>query len=760
MEDSMHSRTVGVRVSCAVLMCLWIATAMCEDRPDVRKANWTLASQWSPDKIKDRLFSLEVRPHWIRDSDRFWYRFDDSHGTRYWLVDPREPSKLPLFDHELLASEISEAAGTEQKPDGLNLEDVEVGPGSLWIRFTIGEKRFEFLPGSESLRTIEANPPVPEWCALSPDGSTCVFARGNNLYSAPLGGDEADEVQLTEDGVRGWGWGDPWELIDDRNRTPRKVPVVWSPNSRRVAMQRADSRAVAELWNVNHLAEPRPTLTTFKYPMPGEAVPQWQVWAVDVAEATAKQVDVARWPDQTLEEFFVRPLWWSEDSSKLYFFRRSRDYRMLDLCVADPTIGTSRTLVEERLDGMVYARPWIELSDGRFLWWSIHDGWGHYGLYAANGEIQRVLTRGSFNVEDVGAVDEPEGVVFLTANGREQGRNPYYHHLYRVGLERPGLELLTPEDADHSVVFAPSRAFFVDRVSRVDQPTRSLVRDTKGKLVLELETADSSALDAAGWKPPEVFRALGADGSTELWGVMWKPFDFDPKTQYPVITRVYPGRMDEYIPTRFQPVDAETALSQLGSIVVRFGNRGGSRHRGLAYREYARDQFRDYGLADKQAVIEELAERFDFIDGEKVGIYGGSSGGFMTVSAMLVYPDFFKVGVAMNGPHDPSIQSVEWVERYAGVERVVNEDGTARWRPAEVASNLELADKLEGRLLLLHGAQDEIVPLAQHMRMVDAFIKADKQVDQFVIPGAGHGLPWRYTYGLVWRYFAEHLIEQ
>lgn len=755
----MRFRIMVAQIGCAVVMCAWIAIAGSGDRPGVVNANWSLASEWYPDKISERVFSRDVRPNWIGSTDRFWYRFESSSGIRYWIVDPREPSKLPLFDHGRLAVMISEATGTRQEPERLDLGAVEVDPTDLSVRFTVGEQRFELVPGGASLKPIEADPAPPEWCTPSPDGSTCVFARGHDLYSRSLGGDETIEVRLTHDGVRGWGWGDPWELIDDADQTARSAHVVWSPDSRFVAIQRSDSREVADLWNVDFLAQPRPTLTTFKYPMPGEAVPQWQVWVVRVADGRASQVDVARWPDQTMEEFFVRPLWWSDDSSTLYFFRRSRDYRMLDLCAADPMTGESRTLVEERLDGMVYARPWVELSDGRFLWWSIHDGWGHYGLYAADGALERVLTRGDFNVEDVAAVDEGAGSAFLVANGREQGRNPYYDHLYRVDLERPGLQLLTPEDADHSVVFSPSKRVFVDRVSRVDQPTRSLVRNANGTHVIDLETADTSALEAAGWKPPEIFKALAADGLTELWGVVWKPFDFDPKMKYSIITSVYPGKMDEYIPKRFQPVDVETALSQLGSIVVRFGNRGGSRVRGFAYREYGRAQFRDYGLADKRAVIEELAARFDFIDAARVGIYGSSSGGFMTVSAMLVHPDVFKVGVAMNGPHDPLIQSAEWVERYAGVTRVMDDGGSAHWRPAEVASNLELADKLEGRLLLIHGTQDEIVPLAQHMRMVDAFVKADKRVDQFIIPGAAHRLPWRPAYGLVWRYFAEHLIE-
>ena len=755
----MRARSLIARCTCWMVLCGWVTIVMGEDLPVVTTANWELATRWSPDKIMDRIFSRDVRPNWMGEGDRFWYRWENSKGIRYWLVDLTTSSKEPLFDHHKLAVNLAENAQTNLDESNLDLKDLRVEAGGTILLFVSGEDRYEYLPRENRLESIERKPAIPDWCALSPDGNTCVFARGHNLFASAPGGELDEEEQLTKDGVRGWGWGGPWELIDDGDLEPRKVPVVWSPDSLRVAVQRADLRAVAELWNVNHLADPRPSLDEFKYPMPGEKVPQWQVWVVDVESAAVRQVATDRWPDQTMEEFFVQPLWWGDDSSTLYFFRRSRDYRMLDLCAADPGTGRSRVLVEERLDGMVYTRPHIQLSDGRFLWWSIRDGWGHFALYDADGSLMGALTHGAFNVEDVVALDTDTRRVFLAANGREKDRNPYYHHLYRVSLDGSGLRLLTPEDADHSVVMAPSNAFFVDRVSRVDQPTRSVVRDANGKLVLELETADLGALKRDGWQAPEIFKALSADGVTEQWGVLYKPFDFDPQKKYPIITRVYPGRMEEYIPKRFQPVNAETALAQLGTIVVRFGNRGGSRFRGLVYREFARDQFRDYGLADKRAVIEELANRVPFVDRDLVGIYGGSSGGFMTVSAMLVHPDFFKVGVAMNGPHDPTIQSVEWVERYAGVERVTGEDGAARCVPAAVSSNLEIADQLQGRLLLLHGAQDEIVPLSQHMRMVDAFIKANKKVDQFIIPGAGHGLPWRYTYGLVWTYFAEHLIE-
>ena len=305
---------------------------------------------------------------------------------------------------------------------------------------------------------------------------------------------------------------------------------------------------------------------------------------------------------------------------------------------------------------------------------------------------------------------------------------------------------------------SPDGQVFVDCYSRPDLPTRCLLRDSDGTLLMELETADTSTLEGAGWQPPEVFTAKAADGVTDLWGVMYKPFDFDPSRKYPVVTKVYPGRQSEFIPWRFDPPSLDATLAQLGIVVLRFGNRGGTPERGLAYREYGRDDFRDYGLVDKKIVIEQMADRLGFLDVDRVGIYGSSSGGFMTVSAMLVYPEFFKVGVAMSGPHDPSIFYNLWAERYGNLESVTNNSGDVSWS-CELAGNLELADRLQGQLLLVQGSNDKIVHPAHLYRQADAFIKAGKRFDMFLMPGAGHGLGnWRYANGLVCDYFAEHLL--
>jgi len=522
---------------------------------------------------------------------------------------------------------------------------------------------------------------------------------------------------------------------------------------------RSDEREVEDLWLIDHLGEPRPTLRTYKCSMPGETTAKEELWICNVESNAMVRVDADRWPGQVLWDLFAQPRVWSDDSSTLYFTRRSRDYFSVDVCAADPATGESRILIEERINGQVYIKSLRELPKlDKLLWWSMRDGWGHLYLYGRDGELEKQLTRGAFNVDEVLEVDEDARVVYFTANGREEGRNVYYRHLYRVGLDGSGLKLLTPEDAEHRCEMSGSRRYFVDNYSCVHEAPMAKVRDANGALVIDLETADLSGLRDAGWMPPKVFVAKSADGVTDQWGVLYRPYDFDPAAKYPIVTRVYPGRQGEYIPRSFQPLDVNAILAQLGCVVVQFGNRGGTYERGLAYREHEREEFRDYGLADKKVVIEQLADRYPWIDIDRVGIYGGSSGGFMTTSAMLVYPDFFKVGVAMTAPNDPSVYFNLWAERYYGVKQITEEDGTVRWESAP-DDNLEVADRLKGNLLMIYGELDANVHPAHMFRMAQAFIDAGKRFDMFVVPGANHGLgDWRYLYGMAWDYFAEHLI--
>lgn len=761
--------------------------ALASDNEPVSKANWQLAKKWLPDKIYEHLYSDEVLPEWLPGSRCFWYRYLTHEGRTYWLVDPEVSTKCPLFDHKKLAIALNHHLNEPVDPKQLDLQSLKFMEGNATIRFTVAESTFEYVLKSESLSLLDEKKDSPKaepsesnsspsestkesaadsepvdlsWQNVSPDKTLCVFARGNDLYLMDPRDPDGAETRLTDDGVKCLSWGTEWEIIEDDDPKRRAVEAEWSPDSNFFAILRADVREVEDMWLVDHLAKPRPLLKTYKCPLPGEKVPQWELWIFRRQDKSMVRVETDRWPDQRLDDLFQKTLWWPGDSKGLYFVRRSRDFKKVDVCVADLRTGKSMTLIEERREGQVYIQPPTEVPGMGALWWSMRDGWGHLYLYNQFGQFQNQVTRGDFNVESVVHADAEKRVVYFLANGREKDRNPYYHHLYRVNLDGTGLECLTPEDAHHKVTMSPSKTCFVDSFSRVDLPTRTVVRDCDGKLLLELETMDISSLTKAGWQAPEIFSALSADNKAKQWGMIYKPFDFDPKKKYPILTRCYPGRQDEFIPKEFWPVNSETALAQLGFIVVRFGNLGGTFKRGSEYRDYRTEDFRDYGLADKKTVIEQLGERFDYIDLDRVGIYGSSSGGFMTVSAMLVYPDFFKAGVAMTSPNEPTLYYNQWVERYHGIEATQTKDGECTWKLKGAKGNVELAKNLKGDLLMIYGAQDTNVHPSHLFRMADAFIKEGKRFDMFMVPGAGHGLgDWRYLYSMIWEYFAEHLLD-
>lgn len=769
----MAARSVWV-LRCLTVILPLLAARQAPSTPDapaetpssipVRAANWALAAEWMPDRASSRIGSVRVEPQWISGGEAFWYRYRTTEGERFWFVDPERAIRTPLFDHSDLARRLEAVAGQPQDSLSLDLEDLDVLEDPLRIRFRLGNARYEYAPASGSIAFLDSaaagQDEAAESGGASPDGSSRVFLRGNDLYLLRDADPESLEVRLSRDGTAGYCWGRDWALYDDRDTTPREVEVLWSPDSRLFCVHRADTRRVGDLWLIDHLAQPRPRLRTLKYPMPGDdEIPQWELWVGDAQAGTLVRIETERWPDQDLDDLFQETVWWSRDSKAIYYTRRSRDYRSVDLCAADPATGRSRTVVEERIDGAVYLRPLIQLHETReILWWSMRDGWGHFYLFGSDGELKRQITQGAYNADAICAVDAKDRTLFFEGNGKEPGRNPYYRHIYAVDLDGSEARLLSPEDANHSASFSPSNRYFVDNFSRVDAAPRSVLRRADGSMVLDLETVDLSGFQEAGWRPPEVFTAKGADGATDLWGVLYKPFDFDPSRKYPIVTRVYPGRQGEAIPRSFTPVSAEVILANLGCVVVWFGNRGGTYERGHAYHEFGREAFRDYGLADKSAVIEELGARHSWIDLDRVGIYGGSSGGFMTISAMLVHPDFFKVGVAMTAPNDPSVYYNSWAERYGSLRQVSQGDGSVAWE-CDADGNLELAGNLRGRLLMIYGEQDDLVHPAHLYRMADALIKAKKRFDMLVIPGGDHGLGgWRYSYRVLWSYFAEHLI--
>jgi dipeptidyl-peptidase 4 len=652
---------------------------------------------------------------------------------------------------------------------------------------------------------------APNWAAVSPDKQTIIFARGFNLFmmdakNYELAQKKADdpaiaEVQLTTDGEKdysyaggaGPGGQQQDDQQDDNTQTgqtgqaaraqseadkkfgPRTsaIGVSWSQDNKRFAVTRQDRRKVADLWVINSLANPRPRLETYKYGMPGEAnQPQSEMQVFDVAAKARTMLKTSAFKDQTMnlptmpltnlqrEKQDTASRWIAVGTDKIYYSRTSRDMKRVDIVEADTKTGESRVVIPERLNTYIETKPLRLLNGGKqLIHWSERDGWGHFYLYDAGGKLIRQITSGEFVCNSIEAVDEKTRTMYITAVGREPEEDPYYVHLYRVNIDTGEMKLLNPGVGSHAATINDKNTFFIDTWSRVDTAPMSALYDTMGTKVLDLEKTDISALLAQGYKFPETFAVKADDGVTDLYGVMYKPFDFDPAKKYPIIAFVYPGPQTESVTKTFSPRQANVSLAQFGFIVMEVGNRGGNPQRSKWYHNYGYGNLRDYGLSDKKTAIEQLAKRHPWIDDTRVGIYGHSGGGFMSTAAMLVYPDFFKVAVSTSGNHDNSVYNRSWSEKHDGVKEVVDKDGNVTFE-YDIDKNQDLAKNLKGKLLLMTGDIDNNVHPANTFRVIDALIRANKRFDFHIIPGKRHGYADAsdWVFWIRADYFCRHLL--
>ena len=641
----------------------------------------------------------------------------------------------------------------------------------------------------------------PEWASISPDENWVVFGRNYNLHLMDKANyekyqkekkvleksrkreerekePEVADQQLTTDGEEHFSYSSGTQGQSDKDKEKNKgkrqrARVVWSKDSKRFAIVRSDQRKVEDLWVINSVANPRPTLETYKYDMPGEkTVTQYEMQVFDIETKGHVKIKIDKFKDQNVSILTARQrprgdedrplpsMWLAENSDQLYFTRLSRDMKKLDVCVADARTGDVKILIEEQLNTYIESQRLELFSAGKeMIWWSERDGWGHYYLYDSDGKLRNQITSGTFSCRSIAGVDDKARVLYFAGNGREQAEDPYYQHFYRVNLDGTGLKLLNPGNFNHSININESNRYFVNNFSRVDRAPESVLYDAAGVRLLDLEKADTSLLMAAGYKFPETFRVKADDGVTDLYGVIYKPFNFDENRKYPVITYVYPGPQTESVPKAFSIGGENTGLAQFGFVVVLVGNRGGNPERSKWYHNYGYGNLRDYGLVDKKTAIERLAAMYKYIDIDRVGIYGHSGGGFMSTAAMLVYPEFFKVAVSSSGNHENQIYNKPWSEKHHGVKEVTDKDGNVTFEYT-IDKNSDLAANLKGHLLLVTGDFDNNVHPANTLRMAQALIRANKRFDMLVFPGARHGYG---DYGNYWfwvkaDYFCQHLI--
>ncbi len=730
-----------------------------------QKANYKQAEKFR--KITEEVGSLSVYPQFLKDSDKFWFSYKTGDGTRYYFVDPEKKLKNYLFENEHMASELTKITKKPYNYKELPLRDIKFKKDQKTIEFKVDRINYEYDIYSKNLvqkDSVKKESSRPRWMSFSPDSAYIVFARRHNLYLMKRGDKDSVEIQLTTDGEPFYSYS-----YRERDTTGERqgARARWFKDSKKLYVERSDNRKVKDLWVIDVLAK-RPKLETYRYPMTGDPdVPQSELSVIDIASKKQVRVNTEKWKDQSLNVLFT-----GKKSDKIYFERRKRTCDELEICVANTETGESKVLIHE------IAKPYFNdqqynvsfLNEGKdIIWWSERTGWGHFYHYDGEGNLKNQITSGEWVAGRMVRIDTLGRTIYFEGYGKEKGRNPYYAFVYKASIDGTGATLLTAEDANHRTIIPKSGKYIVDNYSRVDLEPKSVLRDNNGRVIMELARPDLRRLYETGWKMPERFTVKAKDGVTDLYGVMWKPFDLDSTRQYPIISYVYPGPQTEAMTLDFSPSGVyNTALAQLGFIVVNFGHRGGSPQRDKWYHTYGYNNLRDYALADDKYGIEQLADRYPFIDVTKVGIFGHSGGGFMSTAALCTYPDFYTAAVSSSGNHDNNIYNKWWGETHHGIKEVKKtvKDSVKGKREeisfkTHVPTNEELARNFKGYLLLVTGDIDNNVHPGNTFRMADALIKAGKNFDMVVLPGQRHGyqgVQRNFYVRKMWFHFAKYLL--
>ncbi len=692
-----------------------------------------------------------VRPQWIDAGARFWYAVSDRVGRRFVLVDPTAGTRQPAFDHARLAAALATAAEQQVDPEALPFVAIELAANA--VEFEAFGERWRCRLHSYVCERAGPMPPANPLAVPSPDGTVAVSQRGHDLWARSLS--DGREWPLTTDGETDYQYGLGPDSMSNgallrKFGLPHLPPAVaWSPDSTRVLAHRTDERDVRQ----TYLVESRPAdggapvLRTQRYAYPGDKhLPCAELVVLNVADGTMVRAQAEPLLTSQLSPIMSKWAWWAPDGSAVYYLSQPRDLHTLTLHRLEPATGAVTTVFAETGATRVEPNQWmfepplVRVLRDAVLWYSQRDGWGHLYRYdVRTGALLGQVTSGQWAVRQILHVDEAERVVYFTASGLVEA-DPYRRTVCRVGLNGTGFARVTDDELDHIVTLPDNQAYFIDSASTVDTPPVSRVRDWTGRVLVELERADITRLCATGWTPPERFRVKAADGVTDLYGVLYRPRGFDPAQRYPVVDNVYPGPQVNRVAPSFDPggmgLDAEP-LAALGFVVVALDGRG-TPGRSKSFHDASYGHLADAGcLADHVAALPQLAQTRPWMDLDRIGTFGHSGGGYAAVRAMLDFPEVYRVGVALSGSHDARYFNLGFVEAYDGAE---NPEAWAR------ASNVDIADRLAGKLLLVHGEMDDQVHPDHTLRLADRLIAADRDFELLIVPGAEHTFIDRLAY--------------
>ena len=721
-------------------------------------------------KYHDLVNHLPGQVHWIEGTDRFVYRRTIPGGYEFVEVNAQTQTSKPAFDHRRLAAVLSKAMGEEIKPEELPFQDLHLDKDGQTFRF-LRERAF-WRCDLVTYTCEKASPPSGRYFSAdddggydstpkaingaahgvkSPDGKWLAFVENYNLAVRPanIKPDEAarQTAILSEDGSEG-----NYYSVNT---------IEWSPDSKHVLVCRIRPgyRRLIHYVESSPADQLQPEYSTMVYPKPGDVLPLFQpvLFAIDAKQELP--IDNTLFPNPYELTNFA----WRKDSRTLTFEYNQRGHQVYRVIEVDAASGKTRTLIEETSKTFINYEPLTrgqydhgkyfryDIADGKeIVWASERNGWEH--LYLINGQtgaVERQITRGNWVVRAVDRIDEARREIYFEASGMNPGEDPYYVHGYKIGFDGTGLTPLSPEEADHALSYSSDGKYYVDTYSRLDlPPAMELRRSSDASLVMTVDKADDTRLVAAGWKPAEPFHAKGRDGKTDIWGVIWRPANFEPGKKYPVVEDIYAGPQGSFVPkdftTRVEP------LTELGFVVAQIDGMG-TNNRSRAFHDVAWRNLRDAGFPDRILWHKAVAARYSWYDISRgVGIFGTSAGGQSAMGALLFHPEFYTVAVANSGSHDNRMDKIWWNEQWMGWP-------VGPWYSD--SSNVDNAWRLKGKLLLVMGEMDKNVDPSTTLQVVDRLIKAGKDFDFLEVPGGGHGAGGRYGERLLMDFFVRNLMD-
>ncbi|MDB4737365.1 S9 family peptidase [Verrucomicrobiales bacterium] len=690
---------------------------------------------------KSNVYKSRINAQWSEDKSHFWYRNDLAKGQReFILVDMTKGIRRFAFDHKKLAASLSKISQNQVEADKLPIDGLSFDLNNNTVsfrvfgRFFICElKTYELTKVEKPKKGTKEKKSETKYSKnnkerkprsyrpsreMSPDGNWRAFVRDHNVFIRATKGEE--EIQLSKDGKHGNSYEAPY----------------WAPNSKNLFAFRIQPGAIGDV----HLVESSPkdggraNLRTRRYPLPGDKFTAHELNHFDIEKKTHTK------PEVGILDFRGPRLRWTQDGRYFRYQKIDRGHQRFRVIEVDTFTGKFRNIIDEVTETFIWTEHpknlgvplvnWLDETN-EIIYLSEKDGWRHiYLIDAKAGKTKNPITKGDFVVRYVDWIDKEKRQIWFRASGLNKDQDPYLMHYYRVNFDGSEFTALTDGNGWHNITYSPDRKYIIDQYSRVDMaPVHDLRRVSDGSLVCELEKADITELEASGWKAPEVFRANGRDGKTGIWGIIARPKDFDPEKKYPVLEDMYAGPHDSYVPKQFSAGRRFSSWTDMGFVVVKMDGMG-TANRSKAFHDVCWQNLKDAGFPDRILWHKAYAEKNRWYDISRVGIHGGSAGGQSSTGALLFHPEFYKVAVSSCGCHDNRMDKASWNEQWMGYP--VGPHYSA-------SSNIDNANRLRGRLLLIVGELDTNVPPESTLRLVHALIRANKDFDMIVVPGGGHG---------------------